>query len=127
MQNIDVRAWHKYRKIMKPCNLYTNPLGEVRMVQLRGDNNVIPVDAVELMFGTGKNDEHGRRVYDGDIIADSSGDTMVVFWHHDSCGFMKRPLDDDGMNFTSGLRNMRYWRVIGNIYENKELLEQPAV
>ena len=76
----------------------------------------------ELMEYTGLKDKNGREIYEGDFIQNDSA-IGEVEWVQEHCAFMAftrnpsfyRHLESDGqLNLTE---------VIGNIYENPELLE----
>ncbi|EME7167283.1 DNA-packaging protein [Enterococcus faecium] len=82
-------------------------------------------DEVELMQSTGLKDKNGVDVYQGDIIRCTSGCLHEVIWLEEYGGTFI-----GGMPawYLSGLRNGYSWtgreEVIGNIYENSELLEE---
>lgn len=114
MREIKFRAWDKETKRMF----------NVAKLDISYDyqNNVI------LMQHTGLHDKNGVKVYDGDILSahlDSifpQNETIAqVLWHeygwyikeHDSVDFTPIDSSDDGL-----------WEVVGNIYENPELLEE---
>lgn len=80
-------------------------------------------DEVELMQSTGLKDKNGVDVYQGDIIRCTSGCLHEVIWLEEYGGTFI-----GGMPawYLSGFRNGYSWtgreEVIGNIYENSELL-----
>lgn len=82
-------------------------------------------DEVELMQSTGLKDKNGVDVYQGDIIRCTSGCLHEVIWLEEYGGTFI-----GGMPawYLSGFRNGYSWagkeEVIGNIYENSELLEE---
>lgn len=75
-------------------------------------------NALTLMLCTGLSDKDGNPVYEGDIISDGNGDKQVVYWDDEAAGFYKRPIDDESRSFSTGLRNLRFWKVCGNIYQS---------
>ena len=85
--------------------------------------DLLPFDEVELMQSTGLKDKNGVDVYQGDIIRCTSGCLHEVIWLEEYGGTFI-----GGMPawYLSGLRNGYSWtgreEVIGNIYENPELL-----
>lgn len=80
---------------------------------------------VELMQSTGLKDKNGVDVYQGDIIRCTRGCPHEVIWLEEYGGTFF-----GGMPawYLSGLSNGYAWtgreEVIGNIYENSELLEE---
>lgn len=72
---------------------------------------------------TGLLDANGREVYEGDRASDGSGMVYIIKWYEDKARFMKHPEGDDSTSYATGLENTRFLKVIGNIYENPELLE----
>ncbi|WP_457998270.1 YopX family protein [Enterococcus faecium] len=82
-------------------------------------------DEVELMQSTGVKDKNGVDVYQGDIIRCTRGCPHEVIWLEEYGGTFF-----GGMPawYLSGLSNGYAWtgreEVIGNIYENSELLEE---
>ncbi|MDV2632349.1 YopX family protein [Lactococcus lactis] len=85
---------------------------------------------VEFMQSTGLKDKNGTEIYEGDVIANQNKESKnwyvshhVVVWH--DTGFMGKQICSSGSYL-----GLDYWTsgengyvVIGNIYENPELLE----
>ena len=100
-------------------------------------NGVAP--EVKIMQFTGLKDKNGKEIYEGDIInwfADGIEKTAIVIWR--SCGWCAERFDKDlnvferyyqFSNFIpveinrEGKEDMFDGEVIGNIYENPELLK----
>ena len=122
MREIKFRAWHKEEKIM----------GEVLGIDiLHKEIFFSNEDAdcyghtdfkdIELMQYTGLKDKNEKEIYEGDIIICKYGPqiAMEVKWVDE--GF--RTLGKyDGDNYVGFVKNNA--EVIGNIYENKNLLEE---
>lgn len=84
------------------------------------DLDYMPIDATFLQF-TGLKDRNGKEIYEGDIL-DEGGDNQVVFWCEVDGAWVlgNSPSDDEYYWITARLLGSA---VIGNIYENPELLE----
>ena len=93
--------------------------GDPSWLQMMGQVYINPEMAgFVLMQATGLVDREGQAVYEGDVIEEEGRVVLFeVFWDEDGAGFQKRPLGDWSGDYVSGLRDMRLWRVVGNIYE----------
>lgn len=106
------RAWHKADEKMYEVYGFAQ-----NKWFLKGKQFPMPNGAVVIMQYTGLKDRNGKEIYEGDIILfNNFGDTLdkVVY--------------SPGCFHTSGggylLDEIREIEVIGNIYENPELLEE---
>ena len=136
------RAWIKTEKRMiETYNLLDIDFeNEVIMTQKVYFENGLPVDRdldnfvfkeIELMQSTGLKDKNGKEIFEGDILTD--GHTTGDIKNHQTLGFYM--VDDEGIerffSDTASLEDfdedMKYaseiLEIIGNIYENPELLE----
>ena len=78
------------------------------------------------MHSIGKPDKHGKEIFEGDIVRCEflEQEVYVVQWDDDGCCFELAPLRSEGADGVNGdwcVPNC--WEVIGNIYENKDLLK----
>lgn len=110
MREIKFRAWHKNNKSM--CQNVTTDL--------------LDRDYLEFMEFTGLKDENGKEIYEGDIVVyhdipeDDYKDDCYVSGEiiFTSAKFLiTGELEDDLIELHDDIK------VIGNVYENKELLE----
>jgi uncharacterized phage protein (TIGR01671 family) len=105
-----------------------------------GQNDVDP-DKVHLMQFTGLHDKNGKEIYEGDIISYSFQNGfgpiehrgMVTYsaprWHLDK---LRIDLNNTSNGYIKDMSDGEYWlsrtqydaEVIGNIYENPELLNK---
>lgn len=80
----------------------------------------------ELMQSTGLVDKNGKEIYEGDILTDGSIKYLVRFEEEKAC-FIMKPILCGKTLFKKyeelSKRYMHYYEIIGNIYENPELLK----
>lgn len=129
MVDIKFRAWHKLKKHMyyDVQDIYCDSeLGDCF-----GDILSAP-SKFEVMAYTGLKDKNGKEIYEGDIVSAKyiydkrTTDKAQVIWREDKASF--------GLKSLKGLTNEEYelykitaehnLEVIGNIYENPELLNK---
>lgn len=71
-----------------------------------------------LMQYTGLKDKNGKEIYEGDILKTNFGRTAAVVWY-------RRGFFVDAPEHPEGVTDFLVWEqseIIGNIYENPELL-----
>ena len=74
-----------------------------------------------IVQGTGIKDKKNKEIFEGDIVFDEDGEfskTCKIEWNNESASFIGISIDDDGgftMEEIDG-------EIIGNIYENPNLL-----
>ena len=124
MREIKFRAWLKKENKMvevKSLHLGTRKIiyGYSETSQCYG-NKSCSFDDIELMQCTDIKDRNGKEIYEGDIF--HCGDTKILYivvWNDN--GFEGKQVK------SSSYCGLEYWKnkieVIGNIYENSELLE----
>lgn len=122
MREIKFRLWDKLgNKIVTPNkNIYLNLLGQV-VTDSPENGEIIPFskDTYELNQSTGLQDVTGKDIYEGDILEFDEKE-----W---GCKHIFEVKYDKYSGFV-GSGTLRDWevfcKIIGNIYENPELLER---
>ena len=94
-------------------------------IGFRGGAAIFSFDKVEFLENTGLKDKYGDYVYVGSILTDEGvlGDD---YWDYAT---IEKDIDDgyciswENNEFSESLYECSAYSVVGNIYENKELLE----
>lgn len=115
------RAWLKNENKMMEVRVidWNN-----EVVDLFNPHIEIPLDKIELMQSTGLVDKEGTEVFEGDILHHQiqTEYTFIVKYDKDNARWY-----GDGLSRTYRIdlmkHFMQYYKIIGNIYENPELLE----
>ena len=93
--------------------------------QLDGDN-----DQVYMMY-IGHKDKNGKEIFIGDILATSNDNEEFDTWDKEENGYtVVQPTNDLGYTFSKwsldnsedSIYNSKFVEIIGNIYENPELV-----
>lgn len=121
------RAWHKTWKEMRGVERILFDSGNVSDVSLDYENFVVHanIDDIVLMQSTGLKDKNGKDVYIGDIIKCTMGCPHEVYLEKEYGGTYV-----GGMPavYLKGIKEGYAWtgdeEIIGNIYENPELMEE---
>lgn len=127
---------------MKQPKVYIKCLDKVLEVEsIRFDTRVVEIydedesryrycdfDEVEFIYGTGFIDKNGKEIEHGDILKTEFEDVFFIRFHN-FYGFYAVDKDDEHLfpeeDEDDELREtLSKTEVIGNIYENKELLEE---
>ena len=116
---IKVRAWHKLLDEFVPVH---------RNCVIDRDGNICPTDNVVIIQFTGLHDINGVEIYEGDIVSmwyapQATCKGVISF---DKGCFMFDTKDAKPMRATAHEcvnEYCNYFTVIGNIYQNPELLE----
>jgi len=74
---------------------------------------------------TGLHDKNGKEIFEGDVVRTEFGD-FEVYWRQECCGWYIRKPDGHIEFLATWLGNVHTLEVIGNIYENPELLPKAA-
>ena len=123
------RAWHnELGRMMSISDMWFNvdSLGEIGLNDaVMNDYITVSPEEIELMQSTGLFDKNGEEIFEGDIV-DYKGRKAVVKWHGSYASFIYRFVDELQERVPEWhplFLAYYHFEVIGNIYENKELLD----
>lgn len=128
MREIKFRAWFDEYSIGEWEMVYFSLENIIHMID-PGDDGIKWSDGDAVMQYTGLKDKNGKEIYEGDVVAPGDGRFKEVNGkQHDFSYVVKFEMfsaGDMGMD-SYGFHFNPYWKsieVIGNIYENPELLD----
>ncbi|WP_339814573.1 YopX family protein [Paenibacillus sp. FSL R5-0928] len=121
------RAWYKPLGVMiQPENLVminfdTKVLGVYMEMDGKG-YHVLRMSDFELMEYTGLKDKNKREIYAGDIPRDPTG-IGEIEWVQEHCAYMVFTKNPSKYHHLESDGKLLQTEIIGNIYENPELIE----
>ena len=116
MREIKFRAWDKEEKEMRQVVVMTGDAYEISVRDIHGERYWQDYKTFELMQYTGLKDKNGKEIYEGDIVR-CIGYVNLLKVRFSDGGFLF-----GDMHASASSRHDR--EIIGNIYENKELLKE---
>lgn len=128
MRTIKFQAWHKLTKKMATIDAILWSTHGYFAHTSDGFSGSGSLDDIELREFTGLQDRTGKDIYEGDILRLESSyhKTYEVYWDDDSWGLRHGNEDYDNDDYYRGdiINNWHEWEVVGNIYENPDLLKR---
>lgn len=123
MKETKYRAWDKKQKMMYDVAILTwVEAGLMAEGPCIFGNNIVGKDC-ELMQYIGLKDKNDVKIAEGDILENLISHIRAeVKWRETICGFIANALVDDG--YECPILGGENILIIGNIYENSELLKE---
>ena len=127
------RAWDSVKKEMFKDTFAITEIGQVVVVEQKfvtDSPDYVFVNYLVIMQSTGLKDKNGKDIFEGDVLEiEDEGEVLgnaKLTWDKERAVFMIEAISvDDIAPFHEILSDESYsYRVVGNIYENPELLEK---
>ena len=125
------RAWHKELGRMMLIEImyfffFDNELEELELNDpVMNEHISVYPDEIVLMQSTGLKDKNGKEIFEWDVV-DYKGRKAIIKWHGSYASFIYRFVDElqeRASDWEPLFLACYHFEVIGNIYENPELLE----
>ena len=117
MREIKFRAWDKLNKDM--FNVESINFQERRVY--KDTVSYRKFEDIDLMQYTGLKDEYGDEIYEGDIVTLHNSKYKVIFNTKEARFILNDVFFEMDIPFTNN--NNERMEIVGNIYENSELME----
>jgi hypothetical protein len=117
MREIKFRAWDKLNKDM--FNVESINFQERRVY--KDTVSYCKFENIDLMQYTGLKDEYGDEIYEGDIVTLHNSKYKVIFNTKEARFILNDAFFEMDIPFTNN--NNERMEIVGNIYENSELME----
>ena len=93
-------------------------------VRPRGETAIYSFDEIEFMENIGLKDKNGKYIYEGDIVTVNGTWDCIIEYNQSSCAFVLKSIDSRwSTGYFSNYEDIEEMlEVIGNVYENEELL-----
>lgn len=125
------RAWDSAKKEMFKDTFAITESGQVVVVEqesVASSPDYVFVDHLVIMQSTGLADKNGKEIFEGDILACKTDDEVInlnIFWDEEHALFMfESKKYNEQEPLAELVENNTYpFEIIGNIYDNPELLE----
>lgn len=125
------RAWDSTKKEMFKDTFAITESGQVVVVEQEFVTSIpdyVFVDHLVIMQSTGLHDKNGKEVFEGDILGIDTDEEIVnvnIYWDSKHALFMfeSKKYNEEELLAELVEDNTYPFEIIGNIYENPELLE----
>lgn len=125
MREIKFRAWLKYGKEVVDVEEIDFMNKVINYIDNDYENNRQEIigayfEDIELMEYTGLKDKNNKEIYEGDIVTLHNSKYKVIFLNEEARFVLRNDEFEYEIPFTNN--NNKRMEIIGNIYENPELL-----
>lgn len=124
-REVAYRAWDKERGVMREVKEISWVTGSITVEPIKGTSEwwdlydpILFEGMYELMQYTGIKDKSSREIYEGDVVRHASDDGVYKVIFEDGGFYVKSLIEYDFQTI-----NEYPLEVIGNIYDNSELLK----
>lgn len=138
MREIEFRAWLNDQKQMVKVNCIMLKSKIVGIEKIDGVYITKFLEDIELMQYTGLKDKNGVKIFEGDIVNNGENENLIVLWSdyyqsfiiNEKIGVYAEQSDDrlydcdDIEEYEPFEYKCGSYEVIGNFYENPELLKE---
>ncbi|HEL1556043.1 TPA: hypothetical protein TXJ05_000177 [Streptococcus suis] len=118
------RAWDKASHAWRH-DIYIGLDGLAKDLSQTGEEPFeLPLDDVIIMQSTGLFDKNGKEIFEGDVV-EVFDSRYTVFYDSENASFRLKPRDKRwNTDYMSNYAHEASFEIIGNIYENPELVEE---
>lgn len=139
MREIEYRAWLKDEQKMVNVASIDFRIEEIAYVEQRTIDNIQHAwyeyrdfNEIELLEYTGFKDKNGKKIFDGDIVKTNGYIYKVIYWKEEAKYHLTSDYYDSDCSFgdvydvfiKSNNGEYKDLEIIGNIYENMEVLNE---
>jgi uncharacterized phage protein (TIGR01671 family) len=123
MREIKFRAYVEHLKWIVPVtDIYFDHQELECDLTSEGDKSIFSFDEVELMQYTGLKDKNGKEIYEGDLIKVNGSEELDLVKYLDGSYYGVNPKYHNTLRYNLDYKTKDIAELIGNIYENPELL-----
>lgn len=133
---VKFRAWHKtWEEMCKVKRIRFDDDGNITTVLVKGEafGSNVHLEEIELMQSTGLKDKNNKKIFEGDVVKRYRNPLFKAEWEYqietvvkrEACLLLEKKFGKNSatMRFCSPFAKSDLLEVVGNIYENPELLE----